>query len=61
LGGPYASHSGHLRIPRDLADHRLYVVDGRADYGVLEPMIGGVANFALIEENWGEHLRELML
>jgi TnpA family transposase len=24
---------------------------------VLKPMIGGVANFALIEENWDEYLR----
>jgi TnpA family transposase len=24
---------------------------------MLEPMIGGVANFALIEENWDDYLR----
>jgi len=42
---------------RDLVDRRLYAADARADYGVLKPMIGGVANFALIEENWDEYLR----
>lgn len=42
---------------RDLGDRRLYAADARADYGVLKPMIGGVANFALIEENWDEYLR----
>ena len=42
---------------RDLADRRLYVVDGRAEHGVLKPLIGGVANFRVIEENWDEILR----
>jgi TnpA family transposase len=38
---------------RDLADRRLYVADGRADHGVLKPLIGAAANFRVIEENWG--------
>jgi len=42
---------------RDLADRRLYVADARADHGVLKPMIGGVVNLRVIEENWAEVLR----
>lgn len=42
---------------RDLADRRLYVADGHAEHGVLKPLIGGAANFRVIEENWNEILR----
>jgi len=42
---------------RDLADRRLYVADARADHGVLKPMIGGVVNLRVVEENWAEVLR----
>jgi TnpA family transposase len=41
---------------RDLADRKLYVPDGGADYGVLKPMIGSVANFPVIAEGWDEYL-----
>jgi TnpA family transposase len=41
---------------RDLADRKLYVPDGRTDYGVLKPLIGNVANFPLIAEGWDEYL-----
>ena len=42
---------------RDLADRRLYVADGHADYAALKPMIGGVVNLRVVEENWNEILR----
>jgi len=42
---------------RDLADHKLYVTDRNLRYSALEPLIGGVANLRLIEENWDEVLR----
>lgn len=42
---------------RDLADRRLYVVDARAEYKALDPIIGGAVNFGVIEENWDETLR----
>jgi TnpA family transposase len=42
---------------RDLADRRLYVASSRADYGALDPLIGGVVNLRIIEENWDEVLR----
>jgi TnpA family transposase len=42
---------------RDLADRRLYVADSHAEQGVLKPLVGGAANFRIIEENWDEILR----
>jgi TnpA family transposase len=42
---------------RDLADRRLYVLDSRAAYAALTPMIGGAIDFRLIGENWDETLR----
>ena len=42
---------------RDLADRRLYVADGRADYKALEPMIGGTVDLRVIGDNWDEILR----
>ncbi len=42
---------------RDLADRRLYVVDARAEYKALEPMIGGVIDMRVAGDNWDEILR----
>jgi TnpA family transposase len=42
---------------RDLGDRRLFVIDRHADYGRLDPMIGGTAALGLVEENWDEVLR----
>jgi TnpA family transposase len=42
---------------RDLADRRLYAINRGIDVGLLEPLIGGVINTAVIEENWSEALR----
>jgi TnpA family transposase len=42
---------------RDLADRKLYVMDGRTHYVTLAPMIGGVAHLRTVEENWDEVLR----
>ena len=42
---------------RDLTDRRLYVVDARATYPSLDPMIGGTIDVCLIDENWNEALR----
>ena len=42
---------------RDLSERRLYVVDRRANHGVLDCLIGGAINLRRIEENWDETLR----
>ena len=42
---------------RDLADRRLYVPDRSMASGALDPLIGGVTNRVLVEENWSEVLR----
>ena len=42
---------------RDLADRRLYVVDRRAAYAALTPMIGGTVVFGAVGQNWDEILR----
>ena len=42
---------------RDLADRRLYVVDARAEYKALGPMIGGVVDMRVPGDNWDEILR----
>jgi TnpA family transposase len=42
---------------RDLADRRLYVVDARAEYKALMPMIGGVIDMRVAGDNWDEILR----
>ncbi|MCC7106271.1 MAG: Tn3 family transposase, partial [Chloroflexi bacterium] len=42
---------------RDLADRKLIVADQGTRYAMLEPLIGGVVNLRLIEENWDEVLR----
>jgi len=42
---------------RDLADRRLYVLDGRAGYKALEPIIGGVIDMRVVSNNWDEILR----
>ena len=42
---------------RDLSERRLYVVDRRANHGVLDCLIGGAINLRRIEENWDEALR----
>jgi hypothetical protein len=42
---------------RDLSERRLYVVDRRANDGVLDCLIGGAINLRRIGENWDETLR----
>ena len=42
---------------RDLADRRLYVTDRDMGGGLLEPLVGGVADRVLVEESWSEVLR----
>jgi TnpA family transposase len=42
---------------RDLADRRLYVVDSRATYKTLTPIIGGTVDLRVVGENWDEILR----
>ena len=41
----------------DPSERRIYIVDGRADYGALDCLIGGAINLRKIEENWDEILR----
>ena len=50
---------GYRFVPRirDLSDRRLYVTDREMAARVLEPLIGGMINSALVEENWSEVLR----
>jgi TnpA family transposase len=42
---------------RDLADRRLYVVDTRAEYKALGPMIGGAIDVRAASDNWDAILR----
>jgi TnpA family transposase len=42
---------------RDLADRRLYIMDRSMGTGLLAPLIGGMINTSVIEENWSEVLR----
>jgi len=50
---------GHHFAPRirDLADRRLYVLDTRAAYKALTPMIGGAIDIRVVGDNWDEILR----
>lgn len=41
---------------RDLKERRLYVIDRKADYGPLLPLVGGHVRMRLIEEAWDELL-----
>ena len=42
---------------RDLADKRLFVVDGKKEYSAINSMIGGPINIKLIKAHWDEILR----
>ena len=42
---------------RDLADRRLYVLDTRAEYKALTPIIGGAVDIRVVGDNWDEILR----
>jgi TnpA family transposase len=42
---------------RDLADRRLYVLDTRAAYKALTPLIGGAVDMRVVGDNWDEILR----
>ncbi|BGE87870.1 Tn3-like element TnAs3 family transposase (plasmid) [Methylosinus sp. 3S-1] len=42
---------------RDLADRRIYVLDARAEYKALTPIIGGAIDMRVVGDNWDEILR----
>jgi TnpA family transposase len=42
---------------RDLADKRLFVLDGKKEYSAINTMIGGPINIKLIKAHWDEILR----
>ena len=42
---------------RDLNERRLFTIEHKRSYGVLDPMIAGPVNMAVIENNWDELLR----
>jgi len=42
---------------RDLADRRLYVVDARAEYKALKPIVGGAVDMRTAGDSWDEILR----
>ena len=42
---------------RDLADRRLYVLDTRAEYKALTPIIGGAVDMRVVGDAWDEILR----
>ncbi len=42
---------------RDLNERRLFTIERKRSYGVLDPMIAGPVNMAPIEDNWDELLR----
>lgn len=42
---------------RDLADRRLYVLDTRAEYNALTPIIGGAVDMRVVGDTWNEILR----
>ena len=42
---------------RDLADRRIYVLDTRAEYKALTPIIGGAVDMRVVGDNWDEILR----
>jgi TnpA family transposase len=42
---------------RDLADRRIYVLNTRAEYKALTPIIGGAVDMRVVGDNWDEILR----